>query len=369
MRKYNWTIDDLKNLLKLLEKKRTLETEPQKLDLLLIDINDLKDFILELECEEPENMSKLLDNYASDKKELSSFKFLWEDIRFFHETVSSSIKNPPLLKTVSLSKKDLLDLTHDFYKEYLDKFFFHNFLKQFRQRFNHIKFDENTYSTEYMGESIHIGSLGETFISIMRDYDIEDALTCIHEYEHATSIVINPYHVHGLNRPFCELDPLFMEMIGADYLESIFKDGEAIKAKASNHETQCLTSELLSSKINLVKAEELHYKDGYTSNKILKESAKKYCGLVSEDVDDLIQYSSLPYDYSISYIFAVELYNMFQNDRDKALYYLKKIIYLNCKTELEYYNELKKMGFIPNLHMREFHHSINESILKLEKKN
>lgn len=369
MLKYNWTIDDLKNRYYKLLKMQETETDPEKLDLIIMDINELYECIVDLEDPVKEDTPKLLETYQYAKEAITKYPFLFSDIKEYHELVSSSVISTPYQKTISLSRKDILDLTHDFYKQALDKFLFHNFLKHFRNRYTHIRFMNESESQDFMGETINIPSLNEAFITVLRNYEIEDVLTTIHEYGHAMSISINPTHVYGANRTFCELDTLFMEMIGADYLDSIFKNGESLLAKASTHEIQCCTAELLTSKLNLVEAEEEFYKNGYTSNKILKESAKKYCKLKPEEVEDIIQEGSLSYDYSISYIFAIELYKMYQEDRDKALYYLRKLILLDCKSELEYYNSIKRLGFIPNLHMREFHHEINESVRKLEKKN
>lgn len=368
MVKYNWTIDDLKEKYNLLLRMQTKEKDPDRLNLILTDIQQLYDYIIEFEDKETEDMPSLLQNYTFAKATLSKYRFLWDDITLFNEEVSKSVKPTPPLKTISLSKKDILDLTHDFYKTELDKFFFHSFLKSFRQRFDHIIFSRDMNSKNCMGESFSILSLKEVFIRVARNFEIEDVLTTIHEYSHATSAIINPMHVLNANYAFCEIDTLFMEMIGADYLERIFKDGEATLAKASSHEIQCCTADLLISKINLIKAEEQHYANGYTSNKVLKESAKKYCKLISEEVDDIIQYGSLSYDYVICYIFAVELYKLYQNDREKALFYLRKLVLLDCKSELEYYNAIKRMGFIPNLNMREYHREINESVLSLQRK-
>lgn len=369
MYKYNWTVDDLKNRYYGLLKLREQERNPQRLEMINIDIEYLYDTICDMEYPEKEDTPKLLENYKQIKNAVNKYKFLFEDIKEFNELVGMPIAITPPLKTVSLSKKDILDLTHDFYKEALDKFFFHNFLSQFRKRYTHIKFGTYSDKNPIIGESINIISLKEAFITILRDYDIDDVITTIHEYGHATSLSINPMHLTGSNYTFCEICTLFIEMIASDYLESIFKNGEAEIAKAEKHEIHWCTADLLTTKYRLVKAEEQFYGGNYTSNKMLKESAKKYCKLCSEEVEDIIQNGSLSYDYSISYIFAVELYKMYNEDKEKALYYLRKLIYLDCKSELEYYKTIKRFGLIPNMHMREYNREINSSLLKLTRKN
>ena len=369
MVKYNWTVDNLKERYYKLLQMRETENNPKKIELLDLSIDGLYDAIMDIEDPEKDDTQKLLENYKFTKEQINKYKYIFEDIKEFHNLVGTPITPTPPLKTISLSKKDILDLTHDFYKEALDKYFFHNFLKHFRKRYTNIKFERDTDNSQNMGETINILSLEEAFITVLRNNDIEDVLTTIHEYEHATSLSINPKHVVTPNYTFCELDTLFMEMIASDYLEKIFKNGEASLSKASRHEIHCCTADLLTTKYDLVKAEEYFYRGGYTSNKMLKESAKKYCKLSSEEVDDIIQEGSLSYDYSISYIFAVELYKMYKEDKEKALNYLRKLILLDCKNELEYYHNIKRFGLISNLHMREFNREVNESVLALTRKN
>lgn len=366
MKKYNWTIDDLKNRYSLLLKMREKETDPEKLLLLGASISNLYEDILDLEVNICDNELKLLTCYNMEKSDLLAHKFLWGDINIFYEEADLKDIVIPPLKTMSLSKDDILELTHDFYKSCLDKFFFHNFLKHYRNRYTNIKFKNN--EDRYMGEAIHILSLGESFITIVRDFNIEDVLTAIHEYEHATSVSINPYTVMDQNYTFCEIGSIFMEMIGADYLETIFKNGEAIIAKANEHQKYYGNAFILKSKIDLIEAEKEYYKDGYTNNKALKHSSANYCGLTLKIVDKLIQEGGIPYDYVISYIFAIELYNIYQIDKEKALNILRKLVYTDCKDEETFYKIIKNYGLIPNYHTREYTKSLKDDILKLEKK-
>ena len=369
MLKYNWTIDDLKNrYYKLLQLQRK-EKNPDILLQINTDIYYLKKEIDDMESKSQDSMPNLLTKYGTIKASINDSRFLYTDIKDFYELIATSVGHTPDLKQMSLSKDDILDLTHDFYKHCLDKFFFHNFLKYCRKRYNHVTFIPKFDNSKLLGKSIGISALEEIFISLRRNDTIDDILTVIHEFEHGVSMSINYAHLCDANLTFCEIDTIFMEMIGADYLENIFQNNQAFLAKAARHEGYYCMANTLVSALDLVKAEEDYYKDGYTCNKHLKESAKKHCRLISEEVDSIIQHEELQYDYVISYIFAVELYKMYQEDRDKALYYLRKLILLDCKNELEYYNSIKRMGLIPNQHMREYHNEINESIRKLEKKN
>lgn len=367
MQKYNWTIDDLIDRLKKIEKLKEEEEDLERKNMYDIDIENLNLWINELTIPDVSNTLKLLDNYKIDKENIKENRFLWEEISLFIESAKEFPNLIPVSKTNSLSKKDILDLTHDFYKSALDSMLFHNFLKFFRKRYTHIKFVRGTGIENNLGEAMCIPSLRESFISITRYYEIEDVLSTIHEYSHALSTSLN--YMHLLNTTYCEIDSLFMELIAADYLENIFKDGEAILAKTYGYEAQYSIADTLKRKIDIIKAEEHFFPDGFKSNKELKECAKRYCYLENDEVDNLIQNIDYSFNYPISYLFAIELYKLYQEDKDKAIYYLKKIIYLNCKTDLEYYGELKRMGLIPNLHTREFNKEMNENIFKLKIRN
>ena len=51
-------------------------------------------------------------------------------------------------------------------------------------------------------------------------------------------------------------------------------------------------------------------------------------------------------NYLISFIFALELYYLYKEDKEKALYNLEKIILLNCNSEEEYYNTVSHESMV-----------------------
>jgi len=219
----------------------------------------------------------------------------------------------------------------------------------------------------FMGESIHVLTFKESFIRIGRYFTTEDLFSTIHEYSHATSFNINPLHIIN-NEMFLEIDSLFMELIAADYIENVLKNGDAIMIRTTAHEEYAMVSEALKSQINLIeKAKSLE--KSFTCNKELKTIAHNFCHIEPEDLESLLDdyYNSNIEYYLICYIFALELYDLYKTDKDKALYCLKKIILLECKDKLEYYNSIKKLGLIPNLHTREFHKQFSEEVLSLKK--
>ena len=68
------------------------------------------------------------------------------------------------------------------------------------------------------------------------------------------------------------------------------------------------------------------------------------------------------YEYAFSYILALELYNLFQEDKDKALDTLKKLIELKCHNSKEYYVNVKKLGLIPNLNLLTYERELQREL-------
>lgn len=365
MSKYNWTIDTLIGKMKLIEKLIENEADPEKLKVLQADFYNLQNHINEYFDQPTEERFKLLESYDYFKDNLTSMDFLWGDFKEFAETID--LVETPELKRCTLSRDDILIITHDFYKS-LNSFFFGNFMKNFYRRQDHIIFRSKSPKMLYIGESITLPSLKESFIDVCRNFTIEDIFTTIHEYAHATSVSINHKHLYTTKTLFTEIDSLFMELIAADFLESLFKDGSTSIIKAETLNEQCSAADDITAMIDLIDAERFT-SNGYTSNKLLKTIAEKHCKILPVEVEAILNGSSPSLSlYLTSYMFAISLYQIYKIDKEKALYYLKKIIQLECMEERQYYNNIRKLGIIPNQGLQEYQNQVQEEIQILSRK-
>lgn len=367
MKKYNWTIDTLISKMNLIEKLIETETDEKKLELLRFDYTTLKNHIDEFFDNSIYETLKLLESLEYIKGEYTQIDFLWDDFAEFAEITYDYI-NIPKLKRCSLSKTDLLDITHDFYKS-LNKVFYGNFMKNFYRRNDHIVFKAAQKDNKFIGETIILPSLRESFIDIYRNYTADDILTTIHEYSHATSTSINPYHlVRSTKTLYTEIDTLFMEFIAADFVDKQMHTSNAPIHKASKLNEFSANAYDICSQIDLIEAEKFT-KNGYLNNKQLKQIALEKCELQPNEVEDLLNepnvYSTV---YLTSYMFALELYKLYLEDKEKALYYLQKIILLDHLNEEEYYCNIKRFGLIPNLSVQEFYKECKNDALKLTRK-
>lgn len=365
MAKYNWNIDTLMEKLDLIQKLIPFENDPDKLKLLQRDYSIIEEHIEDYFEDDYTEQMKLLEYFIYIKDNFQTIEYLWPEFLKFASTVKKPIITPEL-KRNSLNNDDLLSITHDFYKS-LNRFYFSNFMKNFGKRHNHIVYKRYNYEN-LSGETLALPSLKENYIEIYRDYTNEDILTTIHEYSHAISSNINPNHLSEEKSIFTEIDSLFMEIIASDYISNLFHDNTNVICKSNvlnDHYSNARDYRLM---INLIKAER-KLPNGFTSNKELKTIAKNKYQILPEVIDDVIGNPNLHnIIYLTSYMFAIELYKVYKEDKEKALHYLKKIIELDNMSELEYYNNIIKLGLIPNLSTKEYYEIVLNDALKLTRR-
>lgn len=364
MPKYKWSFDTIIEKLNLIEKLISVEKDNDRLCLLQRDYYNLQKIIEDEYNNEHHNKTKLLDSYNDIKETLQPIEFLWEDFKIFDNTINKKLKIPKL-KRNSLSKEDLLTITHDFYKS-LNKYFYGNFMKNFYRRNDHIIFQ--SYSNNICGETIGIPSLKESFIRIYRDYNNEDILTTVHEYSHATSLSINPNHLTESKTLYTEIDTIFMELVASEYISKLFKDNSSTIFNASKLNEYSSYAEDISIMIKTIESEK-YAENGYSNNKTLKKIAAEVLDFVPDIIDDVIGEPNLDnIIYLTSYMFALELFNLYNEDKEKALYILKRIILLENMNELEYYNNILKLGINPNFILQEHYKEMEKETLKLRRK-
>lgn len=358
-KRYGWNIYTIIDKIEYLKRTLKRENDSQKIMALKKDIALLESYLEEINDSFDYETPKLLEIYNYYKELLAESSCCWSDITEFGNASFNDLdfRYIPEIKRINLSKKDILELTHDFYKS-LNPFFFGNFMKQFYRRFDHVRFVEPE-GMEYDGFSICMVHRPEAYIEIVRQHTIEDVITTIHEYSHATSSAINPNHLSYPKDLFVEFDSLFMELIANDFLKSVTKSSDLTIVKGEEFLKNVDMALEISDLISLFEAEE-SLPNGYTSNKVLKKTAKEECALLPIEVESLLrERECIGEDYVISYLLAIELYKLYKEDKDKALYLLKKFILLECNSVEQYYSNIKRLGFIPNLSTREFQHDLD----------
>ncbi len=364
MAKYNWTVDTLQLKIEELRKAYAREENEDLKNLIAYDINNLETWIDAFYDTEKYDMEKFTDIFKVFKSDITSLAFLWSDYEeFYRESKDPKIREHTFHRS-SLSKDDLITLTHDFYKS-LNRYFFGNFMKNFRHRRDHVVF-LNDPDDVYCGEAISIKYTNEAFLSIGRFFTIEDYLTTIHEFAHATSFQINPNHVDYDKRAFSETIALFMELLASDYYLEQTKDYDASIYKINTHLEYIDNAQVVNLIIYLIKKEQ-QLGHEYTSTKEMRQQLTKD-SFSDEIFDDAFLFSGIAHEeYLASYMYAIELYMLYKENKDKALDLLKRMILLDEMNEEEYYSNIKKLGIIPNFSLRSFERDLQQESIKLER--
>ena len=363
MAKYNWTVDTLQLRLDYLRDMYDKETDEEKKQMIAYDIECLDNYIdcyFDLAIEETPSFWK---KFQTIKTNLQSLKFLWPDYNeFYEETINTQL--PDLeIKKCSLSKDDLLTLTHDFYKS-LNRYFFGNFMKNFRVRRNHIKF-VNEIENDAEGFTTPIRTTKEAYIKICRLNTIEDYMSVVHEYGHAITLQINPYHLAYDKRYFIETTSIFMELLASDYYQSQTNNNDASINKINNHIEFIDDAKKIKMILSLME-EEKNLEQKFSSTKEMRKHLNR--NLFTDDCfnKSFNSASNPDEEFLSSYIIAIELYMLYKEDKDKALDTLKRIILLNeMPDEEQYYSNIKRLGIIPNLSLRGFEKDLQAESLKL----
>ena len=386
MKKYNWSQSILENKLNMLIEeiikrggsinRKTneiiLENANKESILLGFDISLLMNMIATVDksFEYPilarDNLS-LLEIYRESQEELENISFAKKDILNFYteSTLISSDITYVEQKKMNLKNDDILTIVHDFYKS-LDPYFFKTFMKIFKQRINNRKPFNKEDTTPFMGWSYMLSYLNEIYIAIARTYDIEDIITFAHEYMHTINYSINSSGAYEKNkRYFFEIDTLFIELIIADYLRNLFKNNEADKANLITHLEYC-NQVIYSSIIYTLTDYEKTNNTQLQSNKQMKELIKNTFGIKENIFEEIFQKrdTEIITKYIISYMFAIELYLLYLNDKDKSLYILKKIIQVKGLSKEEYYKYIKSLGLFPSTSIHEYEEIIKSRTLK-----
>ena len=386
MKKYNWSQSILENKLNMLideiikrggsfnrkTNEIILENTNKESILLEFDISILMNMIATVDksFEYPilagDDLS-LLEIYRESQEELEDISFAKEDILNFYKesTLFSSDITYEEQKTMNLKTDDILTIVHDFYKS-LNPYFFKIFMKVFKQRKNNLKTFNKEDTTPFMGCSYMLPYLNETYIAIARTYDIEDIITFAHEYMHTINYSINPRGAYEKNKSyFFEIDTLFIELIITDYLRNLFKNNEADKANLITHLEYC-NQVIYSSIIYTLTDYEKTNNTQLQSNKQMKELIKNTFGIKENIFEEIFQTgdTEIITKYIISYMFAIELYLLYLNDKDKSLYILKKIIQVKGLSKEEYYKYIKSLGLFPSTSIHEYEEIIKSRTLK-----
>ncbi len=285
------------------------------------------------ELEENEDLT-YFDKYISDLNEVSANRLLYPSVEEYVRSVNPILKNNEHTEVDTgryLSQKDTIMLCNDFYRTFNNDIY-DIFFKLLKNKEKMIKF-EPTLDT-YEGNFINIRRIGSSYLEIGSSGDNKEEMlnTLTHEAGHFIGANLSPKR-YGRDR-FLEIESIFFELLGSDYyakrLDSdYFRDRP--KTKAVFHyncgKNNIVTKNAVDKTFDKLPTVDNPY-SYYTS--LVKDR--------NEYLQSLNINNSMTYLYS--YLIAVEIYELYKEDPDKAIYTLKKITsYDRGKPELQRIHE------------------------------
>lgn len=169
----------------------------------------------------------------------------------------------------------------------------------------------------------------------------------VHEYTHAVVDHIKFRYSYDNKYPLVELPSMTSELIAGDIINCYYTNlGEEVRnyllasvSSLNQFAKELLKADEFLSTHTLDNDEQLKYNINYFSKKS-KE--------LKMSLSNRLQLENIC--YLIPFIYSVELYNLYNKDKELFLYDMDKII--TMENSDNYYEELKRLGLVPNQNMR-----------------
>ena len=360
MAKYIWTNKDFKRCLRSLYEAKSSENNPELLKLIDVDIALLKESSnFDFDIHNPQN--DYLKMYRIGKKYLYQFFYLWPDLEKFYN-ISNGIFIYPnkQLSLINFTKDDLTTLTHDFYKS-LGGNLYHTFMKHFKEKDNHLSFQKFKVSNNPRALTIPLMYLDEYFIKIYQSKTINDLLDIVHEYGHVIAISNN--YKYNIDNYWSEIIPVLMEFLILDFYYNLTKDNNIYLYAMGTHNIVVDQSCSIVDLIDIMNTEKEKFKNEFELRKTVKE-----LGISEENLDLCIKdINNETYYYLPAYMMALELYKSYQNDPDKTLYIINKMLKFDLVNLKEDHERLVSLGINANASLKEYEEGLKQKELTLRR--
>ena len=351
---------DLRKKLKELESLRGKISQKKSTDL-EESIAIIKNYLIETTYVEESIEQTLFDEYQN----LIDSHNMWglcEILAKYRDDEIPNFSYPDLV----LSDDELLGLVHDFFKNATSKEIYEKFLGLLKQGEN-IYFVNRKRSLTFYADSMYL-PFDESFYARMeKKNEFADISTMSHEFGHGIQFSTN-YNGCLLTSlyAFHEIVSTFFELLCTEYYTNDKTLGK--KAIASNYEFWDVTRENafeLFRELDILKSIKSHSSSDAKSirksiNFFVKHSDIKVLTEIME-----IQPSN-DFVYIIGYLFAVELYLIYEKDHDYAFYILKKILAIDLRKDaISYLNEIIKLGIVPTRSLDSFETHLKRELARL----
>lgn len=303
-----------------------------------VDIDSINYLLSTLSIFKKSSITSLRNHFKEESISSEDFKKIYPIYRKLIKELQNDYLAIDDYKEAYISDEGTINFACDFYNS-LDSESFNLFAEVFDKRKNHIKFmDESRLHTSFM---VPIVNRNEAYICCVNKPTIEKLISFIHESQHAIAFKMNNDHIKNGNKALIrEADALFKQLLACYFISKYnpqFSD-DCNNSKNILHENIKEELYALYIKNQLIY---LSNKKTFNNDKELLDYLVSHSRADINLVDYLCEESLFQmYYYPLAYMIAVELYEMYQVDPEKALYVCNEFIKMN---NVDYYGELAKL--------------------------
>lgn len=369
---YDWDVKEISSLIKEYRKLYKCELdENEKEEYLgtLYSLRELKDYYKSIinktggfrvsSFYSLQKHSSIKDTVFNDLRILESYGMYTTFLREFTSLIDfRDVPYQDELRRIGTIETDIVNLTSSFYKGMSRDFYepYRELASNFRTR---LKFIHSKNLYDYTGNTHPVYGTSRVYIDVVRNNSFQDYVSLLHESSHGITSLVNQDIMLDFSKYcFIEVDSIFFELIGTEYVGSkLNKEEDAKRIRLAIFRDYLYNAYILCLKMDMYSI--LNEKE-YSKKKHVRTYLMDL-GLDKEEIDDVVNTSMQDYlHYIISYLVAIELYMIYIVDKDYALSILYKIINMRNMGTTEYLEEIKKLGIIPGKYVMDYYGIIIE---------
>lgn len=263
--------------------------------------------------------------------------FIKQTNNFYYNEYNQFANN---LSLIRLSHDDALGLTNDFYQS-IGGIIYEGFLDTYNNRYRRIMFTKQIDGLGYDVEGVtyNISGLNKNYILLNNCKTVNKLRCLIHEFGHVMASYINNQRYFNNFNFFLEVESIFMEMIAGDFFN---KQNQGDDWKIVNCERMTSYIEMAAMDVEMFKINKLAMENNYLNiDELIKDLRNKMIEYnLSKDMKGLNLTEDLV--YVMSYIKAINLYQLYLVDPEMALNNLINLIKENTFSSEEIWQILEQ---------------------------